>query len=198
MPPRVTGRSLSPMVKRSRDCSRSQRGSLREDVPPNHDAGSGRPVTREDMSHELQHANTNSTAASICTPEACSSTFSMPRARPVFDEDLPADPDEFLACDQALSARTSSSAAECMFAWYWLADLCETRIDPVRPRPRPGHEGGPRRQSHERSARRPDHRRPLEGRRLPARLRLSQSQTRHPTGGEPLLRLDGSAERRGF
>jgi DDE superfamily endonuclease len=30
MPPRVTGRSLSPIGKRSRDCSRSQRGSFRE------------------------------------------------------------------------------------------------------------------------------------------------------------------------
>ena len=38
--------------------------------------------------------------------------------------------EQFLRADPALSRRTSSSAVECMFAWYWLADLCERRRIP--------------------------------------------------------------------
>jgi hypothetical protein len=36
-------------------------------------------------------------------------------------------------------------ACECMFAWYWLADLCEGHGIPFAPRPRPVHEDDPRR-----------------------------------------------------
>src|SRR5262245_26347649 len=37
-------------------------------------------------------------------------------------------------------------ACECLFAWYWLADLCQEGGDSLRPGPRPVHEGHPRRQ----------------------------------------------------
>ena len=40
-------------------------------------------------------------------------------------------------------------AAECMFTWYWLADVCAAK-GIVRARPRPGDEGHPRRESEER------------------------------------------------
>jgi hypothetical protein len=40
-------------------------------------------------------------------------------------------------------------AAECMFTWYWLADLRRAG-DRVRVGPRPGHEGHSRRQGQER------------------------------------------------
>ena len=46
------------------------------------------------------------------------------RGRTVFDRDLPASPDAFL--DAVKPYRDGLVVgAECMFAWYWLADLCE-------------------------------------------------------------------------
>ena len=41
-------------------------------------------------------------------------------------------------------------AVECIFTWYWLADLCAKHNIPLRPRPRPLHESDPRWQSQER------------------------------------------------
>ena len=46
-------------------------------------------------------------------------------------------------------------AVECMFTWYWLADLCAREEHPLRPRSRPLHEGHPRRQGQERPDRLP-------------------------------------------
>ncbi len=46
------------------------------------------------------------------------------RGRTVFDRDLAASPDAFL--DAVTPFRDDLVVgAECMFAWYWLADLCE-------------------------------------------------------------------------
>jgi len=47
----------------------------------------------------------------------------------VFDKDLPADPDAFL---EALAPFRPDLVvgAECMFAWYWLADLCQDHAIP--------------------------------------------------------------------
>ncbi len=67
-------------------------------------------------------------AASICTQEACSRTFSTPTARPSSRRDLPAGPDAFLDAIKPFR-QGLVVGCECMFAWYWLADLCEdTRI----------------------------------------------------------------------
>ncbi len=44
-------------------------------------------------------------------------------------------------------------AVECIFTWYWLADLCARGGYPLRPRPRPLHEGHPRGQGQERQDR---------------------------------------------
>src|SRR6185312_1362036 len=60
-----------------------------------------------------------------------------------------------------------------------------TRTTPLRPRPRPRHESHPRRQSQERPQGRRHPRRPAPLRLLPARLRLSQGQTRDPRPAPP-------------
>jgi transposase len=46
------------------------------------------------------------------------------KGKTVFAEDLPADPDEFLAAIKPYR-KDLVVGVECMFAWYWLADLCE-------------------------------------------------------------------------
>ena len=46
-------------------------------------------------------------------------------------------------------------AAECMFTWYWLADLCADTRDPFCPRSCPLYEGHPWRQGQKRQDRRP-------------------------------------------
>ena len=47
----------------------------------------------------------------------------------VFDKNLPADPDSLPRRHRALPRRTRRRC-ECMFAWYWLADLCEDESIP--------------------------------------------------------------------
>jgi len=46
------------------------------------------------------------------------------KGKTVFEEDLPADPDEFLHAIKPYR-KNIIVGCECMFAWYWLADLCE-------------------------------------------------------------------------
>ena len=46
------------------------------------------------------------------------------KGKTVFEEDLPADPDEFLHAIKPYR-KNLVVGCECMFAWYWLADLCE-------------------------------------------------------------------------
>src|SRR5262245_7940734 len=43
--------------------------------------------------------------------------------RTVFEQDLPTEPDEFLAAIEPFRGDLVVGC-ECMFAWYWLADLC--------------------------------------------------------------------------
>jgi hypothetical protein len=45
------------------------------------------------------------------------------KGKTVFAEDLPADPDEFLAAIKPYR-KDLVVGVECMFARYWLADLC--------------------------------------------------------------------------
>jgi transposase len=47
----------------------------------------------------------------------------------VFEEDLPADPKAFLAAIKPYR-KDLVVGVECMFAWYWLADLCEDHAIP--------------------------------------------------------------------
>jgi len=46
------------------------------------------------------------------------------KGKTVFEQDLPADPDEFLRAIKPYR-KNLVVGCECMFAWYWLADLCE-------------------------------------------------------------------------
>src|SRR5450432_898321 len=46
------------------------------------------------------------------------------KGKTVFEGDLPADPDEFLHAIKPFR-KNIVVGCECMFAWYWLADLCE-------------------------------------------------------------------------
>jgi transposase len=46
------------------------------------------------------------------------------KGKTVFERDLPADPDEFLQAIKPFR-KNVVVGCECMFAWYWLADLCE-------------------------------------------------------------------------
>jgi transposase len=46
------------------------------------------------------------------------------KGKTVFEKDLPADPDEFLFAIKPYR-KNIVVGCECMFAWYWLADLCE-------------------------------------------------------------------------
>ena len=56
--------------------------------------------------------------------EPCSSTSSTHKGKTVFEQDLPADPDAFLDAVEPFR-EDLVVGCECMFAWYWLADLCE-------------------------------------------------------------------------
>ena len=51
------------------------------------------------------------------------------RGRTVFERDLPAGPDAFLDAVQPFREGLVVGC-ECMFAWYWLADLCEDQAIP--------------------------------------------------------------------
>jgi len=46
------------------------------------------------------------------------------KGKTVFEKDLPADPDEFLYAIKPYR-KNLVVGCECMFAWYWLGDLCE-------------------------------------------------------------------------
>jgi transposase len=51
------------------------------------------------------------------------------KGKTVFEEDLPAEPDEFLHAVKPFR-KNLVVGCECMFAWYWLADLCEDQKIP--------------------------------------------------------------------
>ena len=51
------------------------------------------------------------------------------RGRTVFERDLPASPEAFLSAVEPFRAGLVVGC-ECMFAWYWLADLCEDQRIP--------------------------------------------------------------------
>jgi transposase len=51
------------------------------------------------------------------------------KGKAVFDKDLPAGPDEFLDAVKPFR-KNLVVGCECMFAWYWLADLCEDQRIP--------------------------------------------------------------------
>jgi len=51
------------------------------------------------------------------------------KGKTVFEQDLPAGPEHFLDAVKPFQSQLVVGA-ECMFAWYWLADLCEDQSIP--------------------------------------------------------------------
>src|SRR6516225_2770069 len=51
------------------------------------------------------------------------------KGKTVFERDLPAEPDAFLGAIKPFR-KNLVVGCECMFAWYWLADLCEDKRIP--------------------------------------------------------------------
>ena len=51
------------------------------------------------------------------------------QGKTVLEQDLPADPDAFLTAIKPFR-KNIVVGCECMFAWYWLADLCEDQKIP--------------------------------------------------------------------
>jgi len=51
------------------------------------------------------------------------------KGKTVFERDLPAEPDAFLDAVQPFR-KNLVVGCECMFAWYWLADLCKGKRIP--------------------------------------------------------------------
>ena len=51
------------------------------------------------------------------------------KGKTVFERDLPAEPDAFLDAVKPFR-KNLVVGCECMFAWYWLADLCEDQRIP--------------------------------------------------------------------
>ncbi len=61
--------------------------------------------------------------------DRCTCASSMPRGQTRVHKNIEARPDYFLALISPFRENLAV-AAECMFAWYWLADLChEEKID---------------------------------------------------------------------
>src|SRR5688572_10645315 len=123
MSSRVTGRSLSPMVKRSR-VARSQRGIFRgvRDPPTTmRDPDGPSPARTRDMNYNRPHRF-------YCGVDLHARTLFTHvldhKGKTVFEQDLPADPAAFLKAIKPYR-KDVVVGCECMFAWYWLADLCE-------------------------------------------------------------------------
>jgi PQQ-like domain len=118
----VTGRSLSPSKTGSRP-KPVPAWIFRRSVPPNHEAGSGRPVSTEAIRHALLHRS----APILRGRRSTRQDPVRPRPRPTGPDPLrrgpPAEPNAFLQAVQPLRSGLVVGA-ECMFAWYWLADLC--------------------------------------------------------------------------
>src|SRR6476469_5821196 len=108
----------------SRDCSRSQRGSFRgtRDSPTTkRDQDGPSPERHEMRCYTGQHRF-------YCGVDLHARTMFVHvldhKGKTVFEQDLPASPAEFLRAIKPYR-KDLVVGAECMFAWYWLADLCE-------------------------------------------------------------------------
>ena len=71
-------------------------------------------------------------------------------------------------------------AVECIFTWYWLADLCAARRHSLRPGACPLYESHPWRQGQKRQDRFAKDCRPAARRHAPTGLCLSGRDARHP------------------
>src|SRR5262249_21344633 len=100
----------------------SQRGIFRKDVPSNHDAGSGPHHLRSNAMrfYNQQHRFYCGVDLHARTMYLC---ILDDAGRVVYDKNLAAEPEAFL---NAVAPFRDGLvvAVECLFCWYWLADLC--------------------------------------------------------------------------
>ena len=116
------------------------------------DAGSTASIFHGGHDEILPTAAPHSIAASICMPGRCTSASSITSGQTLVHKNIDADPDRFLPLIRPYREGLVVGG-ECMFAWYWLADLCAAGRHSLRPGPRPVHEGHSRRQDQERQDR---------------------------------------------
>jgi transposase len=125
----VTGRSLSPIVN----------GIAAEAGPhvdlsgvpehTNHEAGSGRPVSTEARSMRCYNQPHRFYCGVDLHARSLYTHVLDAKGQTVLERNLPAEPALFL--DALKPFRDGLVVgAECMFAWYWLADLCEDECIP--------------------------------------------------------------------
>jgi transposase len=95
----------------------------------NHDAGSARPVTYP----ETTVPHYNQPHAFYAGVDLHARTMYVhvlsAKGKTVFDQNLPSEPDAFLEAI-APYRKNLVVGCECMFAWYWLADLCMSQRIP--------------------------------------------------------------------
>ena len=101
---------------------------FRKDVPSNHDAGSGPTQTQGDTMRFY-----NQPHRFYCGIDLHARTMYLcildPNGQPPSTRTSPPNPDAFL--DALAPFRDGLVVAvECMFAWYWLADLCQEHSSP--------------------------------------------------------------------
>src|SRR5580704_15744311 len=119
MPPMVTGRSPVPAWKFQPTHGASATTMRAQDGPS---PRRPRPMRCDNQPHRF-YAGVDLHARTMFTHVLDD------RGRTRFAKDLPANPDAFL--DAVTPFRDGLVVGvECMFAWYWLADLCEDHAIP--------------------------------------------------------------------
>src|SRR5262249_3223483 len=95
----------------------------------NHDAGSGRPATTEDMDMRC-YTNAHRFYVGVDLHARTMYVHVLDRkGQTVCEHDLPADPKAFLAALRPYR-QDLVVGCDCLFAWYWLAALCEAEAIP--------------------------------------------------------------------
>jgi len=126
----VTGRACRQLKRDHGRAGPSVEVSAGSLAAGNHDAGSGRPVTKEADETMRRYTGQHRFYAGVDLHARSLFTHVLDdRGQTVFERDLPASPAAFL--DAVRPFRDGLVVgAECMFAWYWLADLCEDHAIP--------------------------------------------------------------------
>src|SRR5262249_48687106 len=110
---------------RSRVAPRLKRGSFsRCTCTSNHEARSGAPIPQEAMTMRFSNHPHRFYAGGDLHARSLFLHILDDQGQTRFEKNLPACPDAFL--DAIAPFRDGLVVGvECMFAWYWLADLCE-------------------------------------------------------------------------
>src|SRR5262249_29188646 len=106
----------------------SQRGSFREECPSQPRCGIRTARHQEDMSVNYNQPHRFYGGVGLHARSMYVHVLDH-KGKTVFEKDLPADPQAFLNAIQPYR-KSIVVGCECMFAWYWLADLCEAEKIP--------------------------------------------------------------------